>query len=73
MVRITVNTPEAARAVPFIREQLDRINIAPCLWWDFHYNGHPAAQYGLRAGLVQVPDQSGQCRQRAASVTYLLR
>ena len=25
MVRLTVNTPEAAQAVPFIREQLDRM------------------------------------------------
>jgi (E)-4-hydroxy-3-methylbut-2-enyl-diphosphate synthase len=25
MVRITVNTPEAAAAVPYIREQLDRM------------------------------------------------
>jgi 4-hydroxy-3-methylbut-2-en-1-yl diphosphate synthase IspG/GcpE len=27
MVRITVNTPEAAAAVPYIREQLDRMGI----------------------------------------------
>ena len=27
MVRITVNTPEAARAVPAIREQLDRMAL----------------------------------------------
>ena len=40
MVRITVNTPEAARAVPFIREQLDRMGIDVPLIGDFHYNGH---------------------------------
>ncbi len=40
MVRITVNTPEAAAAVPYIREQLDRMNIAVPLIGDFHYNGH---------------------------------
>ena len=40
MVRITVNTPEAARAVPLIREQLDRMGIAVPLIGDFHYNGH---------------------------------
>ncbi|MGL6110005.1 MAG: flavodoxin-dependent (E)-4-hydroxy-3-methylbut-2-enyl-diphosphate synthase [Rubrivivax sp.] len=40
MVRITVNTPEAAAAVPFIREQLDRMGIAVPLIGDFHYNGH---------------------------------
>src|ERR1700675_4424967 len=28
LVRITVNTPEAAQAVPHIREQLDRMGIA---------------------------------------------
>ena len=39
-VRITVNTPEAAAAVPHIREQLDRMGIAVPLIGDFHYNGH---------------------------------
>lgn len=40
LVRITVNTPEAADAVPRIREQLDRIGVAVPLIGDFHYNGH---------------------------------
>src|SRR5258706_1864383 len=40
MVRITVNTPEAAQAVPHIREQLDRMDIDVPLIGDFHYNGH---------------------------------
>ena len=40
MVRITVNTPEAAAQVPFIREQLDRMGIDVPLIGDFHYNGH---------------------------------
>ena len=40
LVRITVNTPEAAEAVPHIREQLDRMGIAVPLVGDFHYNGH---------------------------------
>ena len=40
MVRITVNTPEAAQAVPHIREQLDRMGIDVPLIGDFHYNGH---------------------------------
>ncbi len=40
MVRITVNTPEAASAVPYIREQLDRMEILVPLIGDFHYNGH---------------------------------
>ncbi|MGE5451007.1 MAG: flavodoxin-dependent (E)-4-hydroxy-3-methylbut-2-enyl-diphosphate synthase [Acidobacteriota bacterium] len=40
MVRITVNTPEAAKAVPYVREQLDRMGIDVPLIGDFHYNGH---------------------------------
>ncbi|OYU44469.1 MAG: 4-hydroxy-3-methylbut-2-en-1-yl diphosphate synthase, partial [Burkholderiales bacterium PBB4] len=40
MVRITVNTPEAAKAVPYIREQLDRMGVHVPLIGDFHYNGH---------------------------------
>ncbi len=40
MVRITVNTPEAAQAVPYIREQLDRMGVDVPLIGDFHYNGH---------------------------------
>ncbi len=40
MVRITVNTPEAAAGVPKIREQLDRMGIDVPLIGDFHYNGH---------------------------------
>jgi (E)-4-hydroxy-3-methylbut-2-enyl-diphosphate synthase len=40
LVRITVNTEEAAKAVPAIREQLDRMGIDVPLVGDFHYNGH---------------------------------
>src|SRR5574343_687550 len=40
LVRITVNTPEAAQAVPYIREQLDRMGVDVSLVGDFHYNGH---------------------------------
>ena len=40
LVRITVNTPEAALAVPYVREQLDRMGIDVPLIGDFHYNGH---------------------------------
>ena len=40
LVRITVNTPEAAEAVPHIREQLDRMGIPVPLVGDFHFNGH---------------------------------
>jgi (E)-4-hydroxy-3-methylbut-2-enyl-diphosphate synthase len=40
MVRLTVNTPEAAQAVPHVRDQLDRMGIDVPLIGDFHYNGH---------------------------------
>ncbi|WP_034297694.1 flavodoxin-dependent (E)-4-hydroxy-3-methylbut-2-enyl-diphosphate synthase [Herbaspirillum sp. RV1423] len=40
VVRITVNTPEAAAAVLAIREQLDRMGVDVPLVGDFHYNGH---------------------------------
>jgi (E)-4-hydroxy-3-methylbut-2-enyl-diphosphate synthase len=40
VVRITVNSPEAAREVPAIREQLDRMGVNVPLVGDFHYNGH---------------------------------
>ena len=40
IVRITVNTPAAAQAVPAIREQLDRMGVDVPLVGDFHYNGH---------------------------------
>ena len=44
IVRITVNTPEAAAAVPHIREQLDRMGVDVPLVGDFHYNGHKLLQ-----------------------------
>ncbi len=40
LVRITVNSPEAAQAVPYIREKLDEMGIHTPLVGDFHYNGH---------------------------------
>ncbi|MDR2240619.1 MAG: flavodoxin-dependent (E)-4-hydroxy-3-methylbut-2-enyl-diphosphate synthase [Zoogloeaceae bacterium] len=40
IVRITVNTEEAARAVPAIRERLLAMNVAVPLVGDFHFNGH---------------------------------
>ncbi|MGA8277246.1 MAG: flavodoxin-dependent (E)-4-hydroxy-3-methylbut-2-enyl-diphosphate synthase [Rhodanobacteraceae bacterium] len=53
LVRITVNTPEAAAAVPRIRERLDMMGVEVPLIGDFHYNGHqlltdePAAAVAL--------------------------
>jgi (E)-4-hydroxy-3-methylbut-2-enyl-diphosphate synthase len=48
IVRITVNSPEAAREVGAIRAQLDRMGIDVPLVGDFHYNGHRL--------LTQFPD-----------------
>ncbi len=48
VVRITVNTPDAAREVPAIRDQLDKMGISTPLVGDFHYNGHKL--------LTQFPD-----------------
>jgi (E)-4-hydroxy-3-methylbut-2-enyl-diphosphate synthase len=47
-VRITVNTLEAARAVPQIRTQLDAMGVNVPLIGDFHFNGHKL--------LTEVPD-----------------
>lgn len=44
LVRITVNTPAAAEAVPAIRDQLDRMGVQVPLVGDFHYNGHKLLQ-----------------------------
>ena len=48
VVRITVNSPEAAAEVEAIREQLDRMGVDVPLVGDFHYNGHKL--------LVDFPD-----------------
>jgi (E)-4-hydroxy-3-methylbut-2-enyl-diphosphate synthase len=48
LVRITVNTPEAAAAVPRVRARLDAIGCSVPLVGDFHFNGHKL--------LTQFPD-----------------
>jgi (E)-4-hydroxy-3-methylbut-2-enyl-diphosphate synthase len=48
LVRITVNTPEAAAQVARIRDELDARGCAVPLVGDFHYNGHRL--------LTQYPD-----------------
>ena len=40
LVRITVNSAEAAAAVPHIRERLDQMGVSVPLIGDFHFNGH---------------------------------
>jgi (E)-4-hydroxy-3-methylbut-2-enyl-diphosphate synthase len=48
LVRVTVNTLEAARAVPVIRNRLEARGCTVPLIGDFHYNGHKL--------LSQVPE-----------------
>ena len=88
LVRITVNTPEAAAAVPYIREQLDRMDVAVPLVGDFHYNGHrllaehPAcaealSKYRINPGNVGKGDkrdrQFGQMVEIAARLNKVVR
>jgi (E)-4-hydroxy-3-methylbut-2-enyl-diphosphate synthase len=40
LVRVTVNTAEAADAVPRIRDRLDQMGVGVPLIGDFHFNGH---------------------------------
>jgi len=40
LVRVTVNTDEAAAAVPHIRDQLARAGVFVPIVGDFHFNGH---------------------------------
>ncbi|HRD73768.1 MAG TPA: flavodoxin-dependent (E)-4-hydroxy-3-methylbut-2-enyl-diphosphate synthase, partial [Aquimonas sp.] len=40
LVRITVNTSDAAAAVPHIRDRLATMGVEVPLIGDFHYNGH---------------------------------
>ena len=40
IVRITVDREEAAKAVPFIRDRLEQMDVQVPLVGDFHYIGH---------------------------------
>lgn len=40
IVRVTVNTKEAARAVPEVRRRLEGMGVRVPIVGDFHYNGH---------------------------------
>jgi len=68
LVRITVDREESAKAVPRIREMLDRMGVNVPLVGDFHYNGHtllndhPAcaealAKYRINPGNVGFRDK----------------
>src|SRR5574340_1408132 len=82
LVRITVNTPDAAQAVPAIREQLDRMGVDVPLIGDFHYNGHTLltqnpgcaqalSKYRINPGNVGKGDKHD--RQFAAMVEAAIR
>jgi (E)-4-hydroxy-3-methylbut-2-enyl-diphosphate synthase len=77
MVRITVNTPEAAQAVPHIRDQLDRMGIDVPLVGDFHYNGHTLlSQFPDCAAALSKyrinPGNVGQGRKRDAQFAQMI-
>src|SRR3990172_8974942 len=74
LVRVTVNNDEAARAVPVIREKLDRLGVGVPLIGDFHYNGHlllarypeaaaALAKYRINRGNVGTKRRDEQFRQ----------
>ncbi|NYE59050.1 (E)-4-hydroxy-3-methylbut-2-enyl-diphosphate synthase [Duganella sp. 1224] len=44
LVRLTVDRPESAEAIPYIRDQLDKMGVDVPLVGDFHYNGHTLLQ-----------------------------
>jgi (E)-4-hydroxy-3-methylbut-2-enyl-diphosphate synthase len=73
LVRVTVNTDDAARAVPIIREKLDNLGVGVPIIGDFHYNGHllltryPAcaaalAKYRINPGNVGTKRRDEQFR-----------
>jgi (E)-4-hydroxy-3-methylbut-2-enyl-diphosphate synthase len=65
LVRVTVNNDDAAQAVPYIVEGLDKLGLRTPIVGDFHYNGHlllkryPAcaralAKYRINPGNVSI-------------------
>jgi (E)-4-hydroxy-3-methylbut-2-enyl-diphosphate synthase len=74
LVRVTVNNDDAARAVPVIREKLDRLGVGVPIIGDFHYNGHllltrypdcaaALAKYRINPGNVGTKRHDEQFRQ----------
>jgi len=74
LVRVTVNNDAAARAVPVIREKLERLGVGVPLIGDFHYNGHlllttypeaaaALAKYRINPGNVGTKRRDEQFRQ----------
>ncbi len=77
LVRITVNSPEAAAAVAPIRERLDALDCTVPLIGDFHYNGHrlltqyPACAAALAKYRIN-PGNVGQGSKRDAQFATMI-
>ena len=71
MVRVTVNLPEAAAAVPEIKQRMLDAGCTAPLIGDFHYNGHLLLTRfpDVRRGARQVPDQSRATSAPASGAT----
>ncbi len=77
LVRLTVNSAEAARAVPEVRERLERMGVRVPLIGDFHFNGHKLlTQYpDCAAALAKYrinPGNVGQGEKRDAQFATLI-
>ncbi len=77
LVRITVNSADAARAVPEVRERLERMGVNVPLVGDFHFNGHKLlTQYpDCAAALAKYrinPGNVGQGEKRDAQFATLI-
>ncbi|HCI14566.1 MAG: 4-hydroxy-3-methylbut-2-en-1-yl diphosphate synthase [Gallionellales bacterium GWA2_60_142] len=77
LVRITVNTPEAAAAVPAIRKRLDALGCDVPLIGDFHYNGHRLlTEYPECAQMLAKyrinPGNVGRVREEADPFTIMI-
>jgi (E)-4-hydroxy-3-methylbut-2-enyl-diphosphate synthase len=78
LVRITVNTPEAAAAVPEIRKRLDAMGCDVPLIGDFHYNGHrlltefPECAQALAKYRIN-PGNVGRVREEADPFTIMIQ
>jgi (E)-4-hydroxy-3-methylbut-2-enyl-diphosphate synthase len=77
IVRITVDTPAAAAAVPAIREQLDKMDVYVPLVGDFHYNGntllkdHPDCAQALSKYRIN-PGNVGQGAKRDVQFSQMI-
>ncbi|MDE2003322.1 MAG: flavodoxin-dependent (E)-4-hydroxy-3-methylbut-2-enyl-diphosphate synthase [Betaproteobacteria bacterium] len=78
LVRVTINTSEAAAAVPEIRRRLDDIGCSVPLIGDFHFNGHKLLTQhpGCAAALAKYrinPGNVGKGSKRDSQFATLIR